>query len=170
MGDHRSPDHRTRHAAGATQPDAGGGGNAMTTVPKRNPGFKRQTNVLFTFLPYAWPFKWQIGFALFLLLLDALSDLAAPWPVKLIFDNVLLGKPLHSPWSLLIPASVSQNRMLLLAILAAALVWLALFSAVATYAGMKELAIVGQNIIYRLRSALFAHLQQLSPSFYDRQR
>ena len=142
----------------------------MTATPRRSPGFKRQTSVLFTFLPYAAPYKWQIGFALFVLLLDTLSDLAAPWPVKLIFDNVLLGKTLHSPWSFLIPASVAQNRMLLLGILAAALVWLALFSAVATYAGMKELAIVGQNIIYRLRSALFAHLQQLSPSFYDRQR
>ena len=126
--------------------------------------------MLFAFLSYARPFIWEIGFALFVLFLNALSDLAAPWPVKLIFDNVLLGKSLQSPWSLLIPASVAQNHTLLLAVLCGGLVWLALFSAGATYIGMRQLAIVGQKIIFRLRCALFAHLQQLSPVFYERQR
>src|SRR5215471_18012270 len=36
--------------------------------------------------------------------------------------------------------------------------------------GMRILATTGQLVIFRLRSALFAHLQQLSPAFYDRQR
>ncbi len=140
------------------------------TVQITDQSSKHRAGVLFAFLPYARPYIWEIGFALFVLFLDALSDLAAPWPVKLIFDNVLLGKSLQSPWSLLIPAAVAQNHTLLLIVLCGDLVWLALFSAGATYIGMRQLAIVGQQIIFRLRSALFAHLQELSPSFYERQR
>lgn len=140
------------------------------TFQKPDPSSKRRAGVLFTFLPYAWPYIWKIGFALFILFLDALSDLATPWPVKLIFDNVLLGKSLPSPWSWLIAAAVAKDHRLLLAVLCGDLVWLALFSAGATYIGMRELAIIGQQVIFRLRCALFAHLQQLSPAFYDQQR
>ena len=131
---------------------------------------KRKAGVLLAFLPYARPFADEILFALFILFLNALADLAAPWPVKLIFDNVLLGKNLQYPWTIFIPASVAQDHTLLLLVLCGDLVWLALFSAGATYIGMRQLAMVGQHIIFRLRSDLFAHLQQLSPAFYDRQR
>src|SRR5574341_1419629 len=99
------------------------------TFQKPDPSSKRRAGVLFTFLPYAWPYIWKIGFALFILFLDALSDLATPWPVKLIFDNVLLGKSLPSPWSWLIAAAVAKDHRLLLAVLCGDLVWLALFSA-----------------------------------------
>jgi ATP-binding cassette subfamily B protein len=36
--------------------------------------------------------------------------------------------------------------------------------------GMRLLATAGQRVIFRLRCALFAHLQQLTPAFYDQQR
>ncbi len=139
-------------------------------IQQPDPSSKHQAGVLFAFLPYARPFVDEIFFALFILFLNALADLAAPWPVKLIFDNVLLGKSLQYPWTVLIPASVAQNHTLLLIVLCGDLMWLALFSAGATYVGMRQLALVGQHIIFRLRSDLFAHLQQLSPAFYDRQR
>ncbi len=132
--------------------------------PRRSPG------LLLAFLPYARPYRWTIGLALLMLFIDTLASLAAPWPVKLLFDNVLLGKHLHAPWSLLIPASVAQNHLLLLDVLCIALLWLALTSAVATYAGTRLLAVTGQRVVFRIRCALFAHLQELSPSFYDRQR
>jgi ATP-binding cassette, subfamily B, bacterial len=135
---------------------------------ERAPG--RRAGLLLSFWPYAQPDRWKIGLALLVLFLDTLASLAAPWPMKLIFDNVLLGKHLHSPWSLLIPASVAENHLLLLGVLCAALLWLALLSAGATYIGMRLLAITGQRVVFRLRCALFVHLQQLSPSFYDRQR
>ena len=141
--------------------------NSQATNPT---SAKRKAGVLLAFLPYARPFLGEILFALFILFLNALADLAAPWPVKLIFDNVLLGKSLQYPWTMFIPASVAQDHTLLLLVLCGDLVWLALFSAGATYIGMRQLAMVGQHIIFRLRSDLFAHLQQLSPAFYDRQR
>lgn len=130
----------------------------------------RRLDLLSTFWPYARPYRWSIALALFILFLDTLTDLATPWPVKLIFDVVLLGKNLHHPWSLIIPASIAENRMLLLGVLSAVQVALALASAAATYYGTRLLTITGQRVVFRLRCALFAHLQGLSPAFYDKQR
>ncbi len=132
--------------------------------------FKFRRGVLQVFWPYIRPSTWKIGLALAILLLDTLADLASPWPIKLIFDNVLLGKHLHEPWSLLIPQALAQNHQRLFIVLCAALLILALISAGSTYMGMRLLATTGQRVIFRLRSALFAHLQQLTPAFYDQQR
>src|SRR5215469_7976756 len=132
--------------------------------------FKLRRGVLRVFWPYLRPYIWKIGLALVILLLDTLADLASPWPIKLIFDNVLLGKHLHQPWSLIIPQALAQNHRLFFSVLCATLLLLALISAGSTYMGMRMLATTGQLVIFRLRSALFAHLQLLSPAFYDRQR
>jgi ATP-binding cassette subfamily B protein len=132
--------------------------------------FKFRRGVLQVFWPYIRPSTWKIGLALAILLLDTLADLASPWPIKLIFDNVLLGKHLHTPWSLIIPQALAQNHLYLFIVLCATLLILALISAGSTYMGMRLLATTGQRVIFRLRSALFAHLQQLTPAFYDQQR
>ncbi len=132
--------------------------------------FKHRGGVLQVFWPYIRPYSWKVGLALAILILDTLADLASPWPIKLIFDNVLLGKHLHEPWSLIIPQALAQNHQHLFSVLCAALLILALISAGSTYMGMRLLATIGQRVIFRLRSALFAHLQQLTPAFYDQQR
>jgi len=126
--------------------------------------------LLYALWPYARPFRWKIILALSLLLVDTLTSLAAPWPIKLIFDNVLLKAPLQSPWSSLIPAAVAQNRLLFLVVLCGSLLVFALITAETNYLGMRLLAVIGQRVIFRLRCTLFTHFQQLSPSFYDRQR
>src|SRR5260370_40480200 len=86
------------------------------------------------------------------------------------FDNVLLGKHLHQPWSLIIPQALAQNHLYLFIALCATLLLLALISAGSTFMGMPLLATTGQRVIFRLRSALFAHLQQLTPAFYEQLR
>ncbi len=120
--------------------------------------FKHRRGVVQVFWPYIRPYTWKIGLALVILILDTLADLASPWPIKLIFDNVLLGKHLHKPWSLIIPQALAQNHLSLFIVLCATLLILALISAGSTYMGMRLLATTGQRVIFRLRSALFAHL------------
>src|SRR5215472_8611846 len=132
--------------------------------------FKRRRGVVQVFWPYIRPHSWKIGLALAILILDTLADLASPWPIKLIFDNVLLGKHLHKPWSLIIPQALAQNHLYLFIVLCTTLLILALISAGSTYLGMRLLTTTGQRVIFLLRSALFAHLQQLTPAFYDQQR
>ncbi len=135
-----------------------------TPVIPKKPGLIR------SFWCYAQPYRRHIVLALCIMLIDTISSLAAPWPVKLIFDSVLLHKPLTAPWSQIIPTAVAQNIMLLFAVLCVVLLVLAIVSALATYYGMRLLTVAGQRVIFDLRCALFTHLQQLSPSFYDRQR
>lgn len=131
---------------------------------------KQRQGVLRTFWPYAAPYRGRILLALSILIIDTLISLASPWPMKLIFDNVLLGQRLHSPWTWVIPQAIAQNRLLFFAVLCGALLLFALLNAGAAYLGTRMLTVTGQRVIFRLRCALFAHLQQLSPSFYDRQR
>ncbi len=131
---------------------------------------RRRQGVFQTFWPYVRPYRWGIGLALAILILDTLTDLASPWPLKFIFDNVLLSKHLRSPWSLIIPPTLAQNQLLFFAALCGTLLVLALISALSSYVGMRMVAVTGQRVIFKLRCALFAHLQQLSPAFYDRQR
>lgn len=131
----------------------------------------RRRQAVFQILwPYARLYRRGIGLALAVLTLDTLTDLVSPWPIKFIFDNVLLGKPLRSPWSLIIPATLVQNHQIFFAALCVTLLVLASISALSSYVGMRIVAVTGQRVIFKLRCALFAHLQQLSPSFYDRQR
>lgn len=134
---------------------------------------KRRTHrpgTIRVFWPFVSPSLWKMSLALGILILDTAADLAAPWPVKLIFDNVLLGKPLHQPWLHILPQTLAHDRQQLFAMLSVALLLFALVSALSTYVGMRLLGVVGQHIIFQVRSALFDHLQQLSPAFYDRQR
>jgi len=132
--------------------------------------FKQRQGLLRTFWPYAAPYRGRILLALSILIVDTLISLASPWPMKLIFDNVLLSHHLNSPWTWVIPQAIAQNRLLLFAVLCGALLLFALLNAGAAYLGTRMLTVAGQRVIFRLRCALFAHLQQLSPSFYDRQR
>ncbi len=134
------------------------------------PPSKPRAGMFHIFWPHARPYRWTIGLAVLILLVETVVSLAAPWPIKLIFDNVLLGKHLHGFWSLLIPATVAQDRSLLLGTMLGTMLSLALISAGTTYLGTKMLAVTGQRVVFRLRCGLFSHLQQLSPSFYDHQR
>ncbi len=120
--------------------------------------------------PYVRPYRWSVTLALLVLILDTLTNLAAPWCIKLIFDNILLGKALQSPWTRMIPAAIASNRIAFFISLCAALLLLAVIGAASSYLGMRMLATTGQRIVFQIRCTLFAHLQLLSPAFYDRQR
>jgi ABC-type multidrug transport system fused ATPase/permease subunit len=90
-----------------------------------------------------------------------LCDLLVPWPMKLIFDHILLAKPL--------PASLAWLQPLLalgawpaLVACAAAIAVIALASGALSYLQLYTSAQVGHRITWRLRGELFAHLQRLS--------
>ena len=98
-----------------------------------------------------------------------LTTLLVPWPLKLIFDYVLLEKPLppqlewlgtlhqHGTYTVLIAISSS---ILLIAVLRGD------FSYYQTFLTSK----IGYKMVYSLRSNLFSHLQGLSISFHNRAR
>jgi ATP-binding cassette, subfamily B, bacterial len=97
------------------------------------------------------------------------TDLLRPWPLKLIFDYVLLGKPLPTYLSFF-EGIFGGGRVPLLAMMAVAIVLIALLSGAFTYLQVYITSRIGNELVYTLRRVLFAHLQRLSLSFHNRSR
>jgi len=110
------------------------------------------------------------------LLLAALSllgvvaaELLAPWPLKIIFDQLLLGHPLPPALAPLQPLLDLGAWPALLAC-AAAIALIALAVGALSYVQLYTSARVGHRITWRLRSALFTHLQSLSLAYHRASR
>ncbi|WP_345438705.1 ABC transporter ATP-binding protein [Actinoallomurus vinaceus] len=88
-----------------------------------------------------------------LLILSAACEVVAIWLFGDITDRVLAAKDLHAFWT-------------------PALIWLevAVLTGVATFGGSYLTALVGERFLLRLRDAVFAHVQGLSPDFLDNRR
>src|SRR6266705_6103931 len=98
-----------------------------------------------------------------------LTGLLAPWPLKIIFDYVLLDERLPSSLSFL--GEVLQGgKFPALALISLAIVLIALLRGVFSYAQLYITSRVGYQLVYALRRELFVHLQSLSLSFHTRAR
>jgi ATP-binding cassette, subfamily B, bacterial len=105
-----------------------------------------------------------------LVLLVAALNIAAPWPLKVIVDNVIRGKPLeHGPGEILRDIAGSDPQRLLVASVLA-LFTIVVVTALADYLGTVVLDGIGERTTAELRSEVFAHLQRQSLAFHDRQR
>jgi ATP-binding cassette, subfamily B, bacterial len=111
----------------------------------------------------------QISIASLCVVGSTLAALAAPWPLKMIFDHVLLGRPLPESIAFLAPW-ITHGSTASLAALSFVLVLLALLSAMFAYSQLLITSRIGFEIIFALRTALFDHLQRLSLSFHARTR
>lgn len=94
-------------------------------------------------------------------------DLLAPWPLKIVIDNILLAKPL--PESLgWFQAVISQKTTVALIVCSGAIALNALLAGGFSYLQAYTSAKIGHQLVYTLRREIFAHLQQLSLSFHTR--
>src|SRR5215204_6145206 len=98
-----------------------------------------------------------------------LTELLKPWPIKIIFDYVLLGKTLPGYLSLL-GGLFGSGKTTLLVTMAGSMVILALLIGAFTYLQVYITSRIGNELVYTLRRTLFAHLQRLSLSFHNRTR
>ena len=114
--------------------------------------------------PYLRPHRWPVAWALAQVFVMAGFELLKPWPLKVVIDNVLGGKPL----ALLGFSETPTDRLLIFACLGLVIVHLGSGGLTLLY---NYTAIdVGQKMVNDLRGALYAHLQRLSLAFHDRQR
>jgi ABC-type multidrug transport system fused ATPase/permease subunit len=101
---------------------------------------------------YITPVKGWIGLGASGMLVRTLATLAAPYLVGMATDRIL-GKDLSG-----------------LGVIVIFFVLTALFTWVGQYLENVYLAYAGQAIIYRMRTEMFAHLEKLSLSFFDRNK
>jgi ATP-binding cassette subfamily B protein len=114
-------------------------------------------------LPYLKAHRWRIAWALLQVLLIAGFELLKPWPLQIVIDNALGGKPFP-----IAALSSSSGKLLLLACVGMVVIH---FGAGALTLLHNYTAIrIGQNMVNDLRGALYAHLQRLSLAFHSRQR
>jgi ATP-binding cassette subfamily B protein/subfamily B ATP-binding cassette protein MsbA len=111
---------------------------------------------------YLWPYRRRVGVALLQVALISALELLKPWPLQIVIDSVLGGRPVV--W----PALAGLAPGALLAAACAGLVCIyALLGLVAVWNNYTTIS-VGQGMVNDLRSRLYAHLQRLSLSFHAR--
>jgi ATP-binding cassette, subfamily B, bacterial len=100
-------------------------------------------------------------------LASSLFALAQPWPLKVIVDSVLRGKPIDLP-ALSFANSWSPTTLLYAAV--AAYLAIILLEALFDYAGTYLMDSSGVRVVADIREVLFARLQRLSLRFHGQQR
>ncbi len=97
---------------------------------------------------------------------QGLMELLEPWPLKVIFDYVLVSQPLPA-W---VPGAAAAGPMAVLNVAAVAVVAIAVVNAVSAYTEKFLSSTVGKRVGYELRRRLYHHVQRLSLSFYERRQ
>src|SRR5439155_14938582 len=98
-----------------------------------------------------------------------LAQLLAPWPLKLIFDQILLGKPLAPPLAFL-DGLLRSGSLVPLVVLSLAVLVIAVLRGALSYGQLYITSRVGVELAYTLRRELLTHLQRLSLSFHTHAR
>jgi subfamily B ATP-binding cassette protein MsbA len=101
---------------------------------------------------------------------EALANLAEPWPLKIVLDNVLKSKPGQGWLNQLIFSSAAADKVAILKFSALAVLAIAAVGGIANSIEKYITASLGQWIMHDLRHTLYSHLQRLSLGFHDRKQ
>ncbi|MEI9986497.1 MAG: ABC transporter ATP-binding protein [Aliidongia sp.] len=117
------------------------------------------------------PYRWRFAGALAQIFLISAFAVLEPWPLRLVIDNVLGGKPLDlGSWASWAPDINSWPKPRLAAVLCAGLVLIVLGSGAFNLIYNWMAIGLGQRMVNDLRARLYAHLQRLSLAFHSRQK
>jgi ABC-type multidrug transport system fused ATPase/permease subunit len=108
------------------------------------------------------PYRGSLALVLCAMIVETLMSLAGPWPLKVILDNVVSGKPLPH-W---MPGGAAKMQIALWA--GAAVVAIAVIGALASYLDSYLSESVAQSVAHDLRMRTYHHLQGLSLAYYDK--
>ena len=114
------------------------------------------------------PYRGTLVIILAAMLVETLMSLAAPWPLKIILDNVVGDKKM-APWlhDLLRPVLEHGTRMHIALIAAGLYVAIAGLGALASYIDNYYTESAGQWVAHDLRMRMYNHLQRLSLGYYN---
>lgn len=116
--------------------------------------------------PHARPHRKRLLIGFLAMSIAATAEVIRPWPVKVIFDGLLI--PQASPDAIMVWAVglFGQGNMLL-AVACIAIILIAVLGGVAGYVQSTMVATVGQRVVADIRLELYRHVQRLSHSFHD---
>jgi ATP-binding cassette subfamily B protein len=125
-------------------------------LPKVRPGVVRR--IMSRFSGELRPHRGRLALAGIALLGQSLVTLAAPWPIKIVFDRVLMPGPDA-------PAGPGTTTVLVAA--AVALVALAGIKGALAYIHNVQSSMVGHRLVAEVRLKVFSHVQRLPLSYHD---
>ena len=114
------------------------------------------------------PYWMLLATAFAAMVIETAAGLWEPWPLKLIVDNVLGGKPLSpalARWAVFGTTPLDLLNAAVVAVLA-----IAALGAAASYVQKYLSTAVGQHVMHDLRQALYHHVHRLSLPFLETRR
>ena len=109
---------------------------------------------------YLRPYRGRALAVVLLVLVETGLTALAPWPLKVLVDNVLGGAPFPPAVAARLPAALDDAALLLLAVVVAGVV-VQLGAEVVRMAHTQMQVDMAQRVVYRLRERLLHHLQAL---------
>jgi len=116
------------------------------------------------------PHWWALTLAFLAVIGESVTDLLEPWPLKIVFDNVLGSKPLPGWLVPAVEAIAGRDKLSILGFAAFSVVAIAIVGAVSSYFEKYLTTSVAQWVSHDLRRTLYHHIQLLSLSYHDNKR
>jgi len=144
----------------------------MSTLIKKNDEFSfRETLPAGSMRGFIWelvrPYRKWLLVIFCCMLLETLSTMAAPWPLKFVLDSVVGHHPLPNWLAWLNDTHFGAKTVGLAAAAAASLVIIVTIGAIAGYIDNYFTESVGQYVANDLRLRTYNHFQRLSLRFFD---
>jgi ATP-binding cassette, subfamily B, bacterial len=140
-----------------------------TTQQKRTTSQERSRTISELLKPHSRALA--LGFAA--VIGEGIADLLEPWPLKIVLDNVLRSKPGHAVHGWLnewIAAVAGTNQLSVLRFAAVAVLVIAVFGALCSWAEKSLTTTIGQWVMHDLRRTLYSHMQRLSIAYHDQKQ
>lgn len=99
---------------------------------------------------------------------ETITDLAEPWPLKLVLDTVVKSKANHNWLSNLAVEYVGWNKPAIVKCAAVAVLFFAAVGALCGYVERYLSTSIGERVMHDLRKTLYGHIHRLSLDFHDR--
>jgi ATP-binding cassette, subfamily B, bacterial len=129
-------------------------------------GAMRRIRITTILRPY-W--KW-LAVAFVAILVEGAMDLLEPWPLKIVFDNVIGSKKMPPVLAGVVASVTGQNKLAVLEFAAFGIIAIAVTGSIASYTEKYLTTKVGQQVLHDLRHILYHHIQRLSLSYYEQQK
>src|SRR6185436_5512126 len=114
-----------------------------------------------------WP---QLTLAFIAVLGESITDLLEPWPLKIVFDDVIGSRHLPAWLAGTVQSFVGTSKLAILTFVVVLVLAIATLGAISTYFEKYLTTSVDQWVAHDLRRTLYNHIQKLSLSFHDKKR
>lgn len=116
------------------------------------------------------PYWHWLAVAFVALLAEGAMDVLEPWPLKIVFDNVIGSKKMPAILANLVSNTTGDNKPAILEFAVIGVIAIAVTGAIASYIQKYLTTKVGQQVMHDLRHILYHHIQRLSLSYYEQQK